>query len=159
MLAAVAALVLASGPRIIVLDVSVPDAIYEDVSRGIADSLVSELKQRGLDAVRVDEREMSVENCRGGPCLGVVAKEQKAHVVITLDATELETSKASYGVSVTAMAGRNGMPLAGGRYELKDGRRKKPKGLDEFVQKIVDVAAKFPPPRDGGVADAGAGSP
>lgn len=160
MLSVVAAVVLASGPKIIVLDVSATDAIYEDVSRGLADSLVSELKSKGLDAARIDEQQMlSVEDCRGGPCLGKVARENQAHIVITLDAAELPKSKASYGVAVTAMAGRNGMPLAGARYELKDGAKKKPKGLEDFVQKLLDLAAKFPQAKDGGVADAGAASP
>lgn len=153
MLSTLLLVALAQPPRVAVIDVSAPDAIYEDVSRGLAEALVQALVDQGIEAVRVDERELPDEGCRVGPCLGVVAKSQKAHVIVILDATEKPKDKTTALVNVAAMAGRNGQPLAGGRYEVKDGQKKKPKGFTAFVEAIQKVADKF---RE--AVDAGAGS-
>ncbi len=124
--------------KVAVVDVSAPDAIYEDVSRQLAAQVAEALMRAGAVAVRVDESELPPQGCRIGPCLGEVAKQQGAHVVVALDAEEVdaETSK----VAVTALWGSNGEPLAGGRYVVRLGG-KVPKGLKRFVADAVKRAA------------------
>ena len=145
------ALTLAAGPKVVVIDVSAPDAVYEDISRALADAVVAELREAGMDAERIGENELPEQGCRIGPCLGQVAREHKARVVVILDATELDKKRTS--VNVAAMAGHNGMPIGARRYVVKaDG--KSPKELKAFVS---DLAVKVvpPPPRDAGGADGG----
>ncbi len=141
----------ADGPKVVVIDVSAPDAVYEDVSRALADEVVAALREAGMDAERIGENELPEEGCRIGPCLGVVAKQHKARVVVILDAAEVD--KKHTRVSVAAMAGHNGMPINAKRYVVK-AEGKAPKELAKFVG---DLAAKVvpPPPKDAGVADAG----
>lgn len=123
--------------KVAVVDVSAPDAIYEDVSRRLAGELAEALTKAGTVAVRVDESELPPEGCRIGPCLGEVAKAQGAHVVVTVDCVEVDASTSK--VSVTALWGANGEPLAGGRY-VANGKKKAPKGLTRFVGDVVAQA-------------------
>jgi hypothetical protein len=140
--------VCAQAPRASVVDVSAPDAIYEDVSRGYAGDVVRALEKAGFDARRVDESELPQEGCHSGPCLAKVAKEQKADVVITLDATELEPKK--NGVALAAMWGRNGEPLTVKRFTVKGAPP--PKDLSAFATDVLNALRKKQPPplRDGG---------
>ncbi len=47
---------------------------------------------------------------------------------------------------VTVMRSTNGEPLAGGRYELKVGVKKAPKGLITFLAQVKKAMAKVVPP-------------
>ncbi|MFT3839258.1 MAG: hypothetical protein QM723_19910 [Myxococcaceae bacterium] len=141
MLALVALAVLAqSSPKAAVVDVSQPDAVYEDVSRALATQVSVALDGAGFEAVRVDENELPEQGCHAGPCLAKVAKDKKALVLVTLDATELDKKRTQ--VAVAALLGLNGMPLAGGRYVSVEGQKKLPKELVEFVKKVFDQAQK-----------------
>lgn len=130
--------------RVVVVDVSAPDAVYEDVSRALAEQVVAQLRGAGLDTVRIDENELPEEGCRLGPCLGVVAKARQARVVVILDAVELD-KKGRTQVSVAAMAGRDGMPISAKRYVVKGEAKSSPE-LKAFV---ADLARRLTP------ADAG----
>lgn len=134
-------------PQVAVIDISPEDAIYEDVSRRYTESLVEALTREGVTAVRVDESELPPEGCRLGPCLGVAARGKGALAVVTLDAEELSETRSK--VVVTVMRATNGEPLAGGRYELKAGAKKAPKGLISFLAQVkkamAKVAAAAPP--------------
>jgi hypothetical protein len=147
--ALVVALLLAQAPRASVVDVSAPDAIYEDVSRGYAMDVVKALEKAGFEARRVDESELPVDGCHSGPCLARVAKDQKADVVITLDATELD--KKTNGVAVAAMWGLNGEPLTVTRFTMKT-NAKPPKELATFATNVLAALKKKqpPPPKDAG---------
>jgi hypothetical protein len=138
------ALTLALGPRAAVLDASAPDAVYEDVSRGLADEVVEALARAGLTARRVEEEELPEAGCRAGPCLEQVAKGQQADVLVVLDAREKGKGKAmSVAVGVLALDGRTGRPLAGQRYVAGP---KAAKALKTFAAKVARALA----PRDGG---------
>lgn len=140
MLAGVVALVLSQGMiRVAVLDVSVPDAIYEDVSRGLAEKVSDELLKRGFFSKRVDESELPVDNCRVGPCLGVIAKAQAADVLLLLDATEGE--KGRIEVTLSAMRGRDGLPLSAGRWTTTS-EGKANKQLTKFFEATQKAIAK-----------------
>ena len=128
-------------PMLAVIDISSEDAIYEDVSRRYAQSLVEALTREGVSAVRIDESELPPEGCRLGPCLGVAARGKGALAVVTLDAEELSESKSK--VVVTLMRATNGEPLAGGRYELNVGVKKIPKGLTAFLAQVKKAMAKL----------------
>ncbi len=144
MLFAVALAVLSQTPaQVAVIDISAEDAIYEDVSRRYAQALVDALSKEGLSAVRVDESELPPQGCRLGPCLGVAARAKGALVVVTLDAEELSDTKSK--VVVTMMRATNGEPLAGGRYELKAGVKKSPKGLTSFLTQAKKAMTKVVP--------------
>ncbi|MGV3623864.1 MAG: hypothetical protein ACO1OB_23810 [Archangium sp.] len=146
MLFAVALSVLSQAPvQVAVIDISAEDAIYEDVSRRFAQSLVDALKNDGITAVRIDESELPPEGCRLGPCLGVAARSKNALTVVTLDAEEVNESKSK--VVVTMMRATNGEPLAGGRYELKAGVKKAPKGLTAFLGQAKKAMTKVMPPK------------
>ena len=128
MLFAVALAVLSQTPaQVAVIDISAEDAIYEDVSRRYAQALVDALSKEGLSAVRVDESELPPQGCRLGPCLGVAARAKGALVVVTM------------------MRATNGEPLAGGRYELKAGVKKSPKGLTSFLAQAKKAMTKVVP--------------
>lgn len=131
--------------RVAVVDVSAPDAIYEDVSRQLASQVAEALTKVGLVAVRVDENELPPGGCRIGPCLGEVAKAQGAHVVVTVDAEEVDESTSR--VAVTALWGTNGEPLAGGRYVVR-GQKKAPRALATFAadaaKQATSRAARVP---------------
>ena len=137
---ALALVVSQTPPLVAVIDISSEDAIYEDVSRRYAQSLVEALTKEGVTAVRVDESELPPEGCRLGPCLGVAARGKGALAVVTLDAEELSATKSK--VVVTVMRATNGEPLAGGRYELKAGVKKLPKGLTSFLAQAKKAMAK-----------------
>ena len=128
--ALLAALVLAADPRVAVVDASAPDAVYEDVSRGLADEVVEALLKAGLMAHRVEEQELPEGGCRAGPCLEQVARAQKADVLVVLDAREKGRAVA---VGVLALDGRTGRPLAGQRYLAGPQARK---ALKAFVAKL-----------------------
>lgn len=143
MLVLVASLFLAQAEpqaQVAIIDISADDAIYEDVSRRYAQSLAEALTKEGLSAVRVDESELPPEGCKLGPCLGVAARAKGALTIITLDAEELSETKSK--VVVTMMRATNGEPLAGGRYELKAGSKKVPKGLTQFLSAAKKAMAK-----------------
>lgn len=146
MFAAVALSLLSQAPvQIAVIDISAEDAIYEDVSRRFTQSLVDALSKEGLSAVRVDESELPPEGCRLGPCLGAAARAKGALTVVTLDAEEVNDVKSR--VVVTMMRATNGEPLAGGRYELKAGVKKAPRGLTAFLTQAKKAMAKVAPPK------------
>lgn len=100
-------------PVVAVVDVSRPDAVYGDVSRGLADDVVIALGRVGLAASRVEEDELPPEGCRAGPCLEVVARDRAAQALVVLDADE---KGSTVEVSVMALQGSNGRPLAAKRY-------------------------------------------
>lgn len=139
------ALVSQTPPRVAVVDVSAPDAIYEDISRALAQRVSDALVAAGYTSRRVDESEMPVEHCRLGPCLGVIAKSQAADVLVLIDATE--GKKGAVDVVLTAMRGRDGLPLAGGRWvTTSEGR--KPKQLGTFIEALKRATTQaFPSPR------------
>ena len=138
MLPALALLVCAQ--TVVVLDVSAEDAVYEDESRAVAVEVVGFLNSKGMTARRVDESELPREGCRAGPCLEKVARG--SDVLVTLDVAELDKGK--LGVAVTALAGRTGMPLAGGRYQVGPKTKRPPKELEKFAQKIADAMTPKP---------------
>lgn len=157
MLAALALVVLAQAPRVAVVDVSAPDAVYEDVSRELAEEVVASLSKAGFDAIRVDETEIpGGKRCPIGPCLGQVAKMVGAHVVVALDAAEVKTvlrggnATTDVQVSLTALLGINGEPLCAKRYF--QGKKDTAKLLGAFTRDLSKIAAKrFPPRPDAGV--------
>ena len=154
MLLPLLALLVAADPKVIVVDVSAPDAVYEDISRALADAVVAELREAGMDAVRIGENELPEGGCRIGPCLGEVSFAYKAKVVVIVDATEVD--KKTTSVSLAAMAGHNGMPIGARRYLVK-ADLKAPKELKTF---IADLAKKVvPPPKPDAGAAGDAGSP
>lgn len=129
--------------QVAVIDISAEDAIYEDVSRKLAQSLADALGREGVSAVRVDESELPPAGCKLGPCLGVVARAKNALAIVTLDAEEVNEAKTK--VVVTLMRATNGEPLAGGRYELNSGSKKAPKGLIKFLAAAKKAMAKVQP--------------
>lgn len=140
MIPSVLALVLAQGMiRVAVLDVSAPDAVYEDVSRGLAERVSDELLKKGFLSKRVDESEVPVDNCRIGPCLGVIAKAHAADVLLILDATEGEKGKVE--VTLSAMRGRDGLPLAAGKWTTT-AEGKPNKQLSKFLDATQKAVAK-----------------
>jgi hypothetical protein len=130
--------------QVAIIDISADDAIYEDVSRRYAQALAEALTKEGVSAVRVDESELPPEGCKLGPCLGVAARAKGALTVVTLDAEELSDSKSR--VVVTMMRATNGEPLAGGRYELKAGMKKLPRGLTQFLAAAKRAMGKVTAP-------------
>jgi hypothetical protein len=129
-----------AAPQVAIIDISADDAIYEDVSRRYAESLADALSKDGITAVRIDESELPPEGCKLGPCLGVAARAKGALTVVTLDAEELSETKSK--VVVTLMRATNGEPLAGGRYELKAGSKKAPRGLTQFLIAVKKAMSK-----------------
>ncbi len=134
-------------PNVAVVDVSASDAVYEDVSRALADEVVEALRRAGAHASRVDEREVP-DGCRFGPCLGEVAKAQKAHVIVALDAVELDSKRT--GVGITALWGYDGRPLAAQRYVAAGGKVKPAKAVTGFAAEVTKAATALmvpPAPR------------
>jgi hypothetical protein len=143
MVALLAAVVLGqTGLKVAVLDVSAPDAIYEDISRELTQRVADELLGRGFSARRVDESELPVENCRIGPCLGEIAKSQRADVLVVVDA--VEGAKGKVDVVLSAMRGRDGLPLSVGRWNTTI-EGKKGKQLSKFIEATWKAAAKHVP--------------
>lgn len=128
---------------VVVLDVSAEDAVYEDESRALAEEVVALFNTKGFTARRVDESELPRGGCRAGPCLEKVARG--SDVLVTIDVVEL--AKSRLGAAVTALAGRTGMPLAGGRYEVGAKTKRPPKELDAFAKKIRDAFNVKPAPK------------
>lgn len=141
--------------RVTVIDVSESDAIYEDVSRALAEDVARALSAAGFEAARIDESELPEFPCPPGPCLARVARQQKAQVLVTLDAKELD--KVKIGVGLTALLGRDGTPLAGARYTLQVNQKKVPKELTAFGAQLLAQLNKLVRPKgaDAGSADAG----
>jgi hypothetical protein len=133
-------LVTLATPTAVVLDVSAEDAVYEDESRALATEAVEVLNANGFEARRVDESELPPQGCRAGPCLERVAKGST--VLVTLDVAELGRGK--LGVAITALAGRTGMPLAGGRYHVDPKTKRPPKELTTFAKKVLDAVTPKP---------------
>jgi len=140
MLSVALTLVLAQGTvRVAVLDVSAPDAIYEDVSRALAQTVSDELLKKGFLSKRVDESEVPVDGCRIGPCLGVIAKSQAADVLVIVDA--VEGTKGKIEVVLSAMRGRDGLPLAAGKWATT-AEGKQNKQLLKFLDATQKAVAK-----------------
>jgi hypothetical protein len=128
--------------NVYVLDVSAEDAVYEDESRELAIEAVDRFNANGAIARRIDESELPPQGCRAGPCLEKVAKG--SDVLVTIDVVEI--SKGKLGVAITALAGRTGMPLGGGRYHVEPKMKRPPKELEKFVTKVLAAVR----PKDGG---------
>jgi hypothetical protein len=135
------ALALAAAPVVVVVDVSASDAIYEDVSRGLAEALVEALQRAGFEAHRVDENQLPPDGCRAGPCLEAVARAHRADAVVLLDAAE---DGPATRVSLMGLGGRDGRPLAGARYSLDKKAKKKVLGF------IAQLHKALPPRPDAG---------
>lgn len=143
MISLLAAVLLAQAPgpvKVVVIDISQPDAIYEDISRGYAEEVTEALNQAGFSAYRIDERELPDEGCRAGPCLAKVAVKRESHVLVALDATEVDKEK--NGVALTALRGKDGMPLASARFTLTEKTKRPLKPLEKFVADLKKSAAK-----------------
>lgn len=131
--------------KVAVVDVSAPDAIYEDVSRGLADEVVTALNGSGdYLAARVSENDLPEGGCRAGPCLEKVAKDTHADVVVLVDCVE---NGKKIDVSVLALYGRDGRPLGGKRYVV--GKKAK-KTLTAFIAQLTKAIPKPPPAPDAG---------
>lgn len=140
MLSVALTLVLAQGTvRVAVLDVSAADAIYEDVSRALAEKVSDELLKKGFLSKRVDESEVPIDGCRIGPCLGVIAKSQSADVLVIVDA--VEGAKGTVEVVLSAMRGRDGLPLAAGKWTTT-AEGKQNKQLSKFLVATQKAVAK-----------------
>ncbi len=140
MLSVALTVVLAQGTvRVAVLDVSAADAIYEDVSRALAERVSDELLKKGFLSKRVDESEVPVDGCRIGPCLGVIAKSQAADVLVIVDASE--GTKGKVEVVLSAMRGRDGLPLAAGRW-ITTAEGKQNKQLSKFLEATQKAVTK-----------------
>ncbi|MDP1918117.1 MAG: hypothetical protein Q8L14_17865 [Myxococcales bacterium] len=140
MLSVALTLVLAQGTvRVAVLDVSAADAIYEDVSRALAEKVSDELLKKGFLSKRVDESEVPIDGCRIGPCLGVIAKSQSADVLVIVDA--VEGAKGTVEVVLSAMRGRDGLPLAAGKWTTT-AEGKQNKQLAKFLVATQKAVAK-----------------
>ncbi len=129
--------ILAQSPvtKVAVVDVSAPDEIYEDVSRGLADGVVEALKATGLEAIRIDERDLPASGCRLGPCLGEAAREKGAQVVVMVDCTDAgETASA---VKLAALWSNNGAPVAVSKYQVGHEQKKVPKPLMKFAMSVA----------------------
>jgi len=134
-------LVLAVAPtpvRVAVVDVSAPDAVYEDVSRALADDVVRALNAAGAEALRVDEGELPEDGCRAGPCLAAAAKSHQADVLVALDAAE-DGKKTKVGV--LALQGQSGLPLTAVRYVVSEPGRV-PKPLKVFAAAVLTAVEK-----------------
>src|SRR5262249_13352417 len=79
--------------RVVVFEVSASDAVYEDVSRSLAEALVESLGSKGVIALRATENDLPSKGCRFGPCLGKVAAALKADVLVTLDVSEIDSGR------------------------------------------------------------------
>lgn len=134
--------------KVAVVDVSASDAIYEDVSRGLADQVVEALNGAGLVAVRVDEREVP-RGCRVGPCLEKIVRAQQAKVIVLVDATEVDSSK--NGVGAAALWGADGRPLSAARYTVPIAGKGVPKKLTAFAADVAKRSFKLTPVVDAGV--------
>ncbi len=146
MLSTLLLLALAQAPRVAVVDVSLPDAIYEDESRALAEMVVAALGKAGFESIRVDETEIpGGKRCSIGPCLGEVARMVKANVVVALDAAEVNKHT---DLILTALLGINGEPLCAKR--LTVGAKDADKKLAAFTKDLVKAAAKKFPKRDAG---------
>lgn len=143
MLGVALTLVLAQGTvRVSVLDVSAPDAIYEDVSRALAQRVSDELLKLGYLSRRADEAELPVEGCRLGPCLAEIAKTQGADVLLLLDASEGEKGRVE--VALSAMRGNDGLPLAVGKWPTT-ARGTPDKKLKKFFDALQKAVTKHLP--------------
>lgn len=121
--------------RVAVVDVSAPDDVYEDVSRGLSDAVVDALKATGLEAVRIDERDLPASGCRLGPCLGEAARAQNAQVVVMVDCSE--AGEASTAVKLAALWSNNGAPVAVSKYQVGAEQKKVPRQLMKFAVAVA----------------------
>ena len=121
--------------KVAVVDVSAPEAIYEDVARGLADKVVEALKATGVQAVRIDERDLPEQGCRLGPCLGVAARAKDAQVVVMFDATESKDDGAT--IELAALWSTNGAPVAVAKYAVAAEQKKVPKQLMKFALEVA----------------------
>jgi len=130
-------LILAQAPvtKVAVVDVSAPDDIYEDVSRGLSDAVVEALKATGLEAIRIDERDLPASGCRLGPCLGEAARAQNAQVVVMVDCSE--AGETASGVKLAALWSNNGAPVAVSKYQVTHEQKKVPKQLMKFAVAVA----------------------
>ena len=137
---------LAAAPRAALVDVSAPDAVYEDESRAIANQMVAQLAKVGVDAVRVEEAELPEGGCRYGPCLGELGKLKQANLVISMDVVQLKGGH--WGIAIATLAARNGQPLASGKFELKK-LTDTPKGFKAYLAQMKKLVEGWPKPDAG----------
>lgn len=142
MLALLAASLLGQAtPTIALVDISAPDAVYEDVSQAVVREL-AELLAKGPVHVSLVTQD-AARGCRFGPCLGALAKQQQAAIVITVEVAEGEHP--SLAVAALALRAADGTPLSGRRW--KTGGKKKPgKAREAFLKDVLAAAAALPPP-------------
>ena len=126
--------------KVAVVDVSAPDAIYEDVSRALADKVVEALKATGVQSIRIDERDLPESGCRLGPCLGVAARAKNAEVVVMFDATEAKNDGAT--IELAALWSTNGAPVAVAKYAVVADQKKVPKPLMKFAVNVAKATRK-----------------
>lgn len=121
--------------KVAVVDVSAPDAIYEDVSRALADKVVEALRATGVQSIRIDERDLPESGCRLGPCLGVAARAKNAEVVVMFDATEAKNDGAT--IELAALWSTNGAPVAVAKYAVVADQKRVPKPLMKFALNVA----------------------
>ncbi len=126
--------------KVAVVDVSAPDAIYEDVSRALADKVVEALRATGVQSIRIDERDLPESGCRLGPCLGVAARAKNAEVVVMFDATEAKNDGAT--IELAALWSTNGAPVAVAKYAVVADQKKVPKPLMKFAVNVAKATRK-----------------
>lgn len=120
---------------VVVIDISQEDEVYEDESRALAEEVVDTFLAQKVTARRIDESELPPKGCRSGPCLEKIAKGSTALVAVDV----VEEGKGRWGVAITGLASRNGMPLGGARYHVvPKGKRPNPE-LQKFVQKLLPM--------------------
>ncbi len=141
MFALLAAAVLSQAtPTIALVDISAADAVYEDVSQPIVRELAGLLAKGPVNVTLVTQD--SAWGCRFGPCLGALAQQHHAAIVITVDIAEAEHPVLT--VAALALKGADGAPLSGRRW--KTGGKKKPgKARDDFVRDVLAAAATIEP--------------
>jgi hypothetical protein len=128
--------------RVVVYDVSAPDAVYEDVARDAAKTLVSRLAKQRLVAVRAETEAMPEPRCRVGPCLAKVALEATAEALITFDVAEAPNERLS--IACAALRASNGALLTARRWVVKR-PTDAPKAIDRFAADLVAALAKTNP--------------
>lgn len=134
---------LAQSPRVVVYDVSAPDAVYEDIARDAAKVVAGALASRGMTALRAEVESMREPRCRVGPCLAKVAARHEATVLVTLDVAEAPNEMLS--IACAALRATNGALLSARRWIVRAPTEKHQR-LDELAK---ELAAALAPPDAG----------
>lgn len=128
-------------PTLALVDISAADAVYEDVSQAAVRELAELLAKGPVNVTLVTQD--AARGCRFGPCLGALAKQHKAAIIITVDVAEAEHPAIS--VAALALRGADGVPISGRRW--RSGGKKKPgKARDDFVRDVFAAVAALPAP-------------